>query len=68
MDVISILTQFCILGIATLAIYLIGFSIGRRSAYKDIDINYPLSVKTGGVRNLSWKPKSKPLIEAKSAN
>ncbi len=63
MELFIILAYLGLFTILALAMYLIGFSIGRRSAYKDFDMNY--EILEGTVKNSTWKPKSDHLLEIK---
>ena len=45
MELLNAANYIAIFLLASVAIYLIGFGIGRRSAYRDVDKNLPIPIK-----------------------
>ena len=67
METLNILGYLSLFIISAITTYLIGFTIGRKSAYKDVEINYPLPTKLESNKTTKWKSSSNELVGAKLA-
>ncbi len=67
METLNILGYLSLLIISAITTYIIGFSVGRKSAYKDVKANYPLPTKLERNKTTKWKSNSNELVGAKLA-
>ena len=65
MELLSTLTYFAMAGV-TVGIYLIGFGIGRRSAYKDVDANFTNVSQQESNKKRNWNTATHGLIQSKT--